>query len=259
LIALLVTGAALPARLVAQDTGFVAWPRELASRAPALSDAIAREFRERPRMIRFGGRDTIHIVFWNPLIWQDDMDSKVLPQKTVPSIREATKNVAQYVWTTFGRDAGIAYIRVSFIRVVHDHKYWNPSHVVEAQEVGGDLTREGLETGQLPMVGIAQREGGAWSPETQKWIDSLRQARSPAIFHAMERDIGQRPTAISLTGRDTIDVSFVNPSFWWKDRFATSLPEKQRSKSPATCGPATLATPGSTSSVSSSLACTARR
>src|SRR5205814_9289321 len=75
LTAVLVSSAAVPARAFAQDTGFVAWPRELASRASALADGIAREFGQRPRMIRSGGRDTIEILFWNPKIWQNDMES----------------------------------------------------------------------------------------------------------------------------------------------------------------------------------------
>src|SRR5438874_4573819 len=100
LVAVVISGAAMPARAVAQDTGFVTWPRELASRAPGLADGIAREFGQRPRMIRFGGRDTMQILFWNPKIWQDDMESKVLPEKSMPIVRAATKDDPAYVWTT---------------------------------------------------------------------------------------------------------------------------------------------------------------
>ena len=68
--------AATTQRAAAQDSGFVAWPRELASRAPALADGIAREFGQRPSTIAFAARDTLRIVFWNPQVWQDDMYSK---------------------------------------------------------------------------------------------------------------------------------------------------------------------------------------
>lgn len=178
------SGAAIPAHAAAQDTGFVAWPRQLASRAPALADGIAREFGERPRMIRFGGRDTIQIQFWNPKIWQDDMESTVLPEKSMPIIREASKNVAAYVWITFGRDAAISFIRVAFVRVVHDSKYLKPKHEVPAQEVYALFSRQMLETGQLPMLATALREGGAWAPDFQKWIDSIRKKRVDSIRKA---------------------------------------------------------------------------
>jgi len=144
--------AAIPARAVAQDTGFVAWPRELASRAPALADGIAREFGQRPRKIAFGGRDTLYLLFWNPKIWRDDMDSKVLPDKSVPMVRAAMKDVAAYVWTAFGHDAGVQLIQVTFVRVVHDRKYTAPTHEQPAQELSGDFSRQMLETGQLEPV-----------------------------------------------------------------------------------------------------------
>lgn len=50
--------------------------------------------------IAFGGRDTLFLLFWNPKIWQDDMKSKVLPEKTIPVVREAARNVATYVWNS---------------------------------------------------------------------------------------------------------------------------------------------------------------
>jgi len=228
-------GAATPHRAVAQESGFVAWPPELASRAPALADGMTREFGEAPRTIAFGGRDTIKILFWNPKIWRDDMDSKVLPDKSVPVVREAMKDVAAYVWTTFGHDAGVQLIQVTFVRVVHDRKYTAPTHEQPAQELSGDFSRQMLETGQLPMVGIVQREGGAWDERTQKWIDSWRATKegnvpgaggSAALSDAIERAIGQRPHDINLKGRDTIEVGFWNPSVWWKDEFSRSLPQE---------------------------------
>jgi len=230
-----VNGAATPHRASAQESGFVPLPSAMGSRALVLANGMARQFGEAPRTIAFGGRDTIKIVFWNPKIWQDDMDSKVLPEKSVPLIREAMRDVAAYVWTTFGRDAGVQFIRVAFVRVVHDRKHVEPTHEVAAQELSGLFSRQMLETGQLPMVGIVQREGGAWDEQTQKRFDSWRAATqgnlpgeggSAALSDAIERAIGQRPHDINLKGQDTIEVVFWNPSVWWKDEFSPSVPEE---------------------------------
>jgi hypothetical protein len=177
-------------------------------------------------MIAFGGRDSMDILFWNPTVWQDDMDSRVLPDKSLPMIREAMKDVAAYVWTTFARDAGVQSIRVAFVRVVHDKKYLAPTHEQPAQEVSGLFSRQMLETGELPMVAIAQREGGALDERMQKRIDSLRAAhfRHAALSDAIERDIGELTNEISVKGRDTIEVVFFNPRLWRKDEFSPSLP-----------------------------------
>jgi len=121
------------------------------------------------------------------------------------------------------------------VRVVHDRKYTAPTREQPAQELSGDFSRQMLETGQLPMVGIVQREGGAWDERTQKWIDSWRataqgnvpgEGGSAALSDAIERAIGQRPHDINLKGRDTIEVGFWNPSLWWNDEFSQSLPVK---------------------------------
>lgn len=241
-------GAATPHRAFAQESGFVAWPPELASRAPALADGMTREFGEAPRMIAFGGRDTIKILFWNPKIWRDDMKSKVLPEKSIPIVREASKNVAAYVWTTFGRDAGVNVVRVAFVRVVHDSKYLNPEHEAPAQEVSGFSSREMLEKGQLPRMATVLREGGEWSPQYQKWLDSLRKARDStqrpippdaivrgprelaprgfALIDSIERNFGQRPHELAFTGKDTIDVTFWNPAFWRSDMQSKEFPQE---------------------------------
>ncbi|HEY2854878.1 MAG TPA: hypothetical protein VGJ18_18610 [Gemmatimonadaceae bacterium] len=246
-------GATTPKHAYAQDSGFVAWPRELASRAPAVADGIAREFGERPRMIAFGGRDTIQILFWNPKIWQDDMESKVLPETSLPIVRGATRDVAAYVWTTFGRDAGVNVVRVAFVRVVHDSKYINPTHEAPAQEVSALFSRQMLETRQLPMLATALREGGAWPPAFQKWLDSSRAARQAkakenpsgaynprdafvrgpqklaprglALVDSIERDFGDRPRELAFTGKDTIEVTFWNPSFWRRDMESKEFPQ----------------------------------
>lgn len=48
---------------------------------------------------------------------------------------------------------------------------------------------------------------------------------SAALTDAIQRDVGQRPSDITLTGRDTIDVRFRNPTFWWSDDSLKSVPE----------------------------------
>ena len=246
LAAVLISGAAMPARAFAQngDTGFVAWPRELASRAPALADGIAREFGKRPRMIAFGGRrDTLYLLFWNPKIWQDDMTSKVLPEKTMPIIREASKNVAAYVWTTFARDAGVNVVSVLFVRVVHDQPYVAPHREVPAQEVSALFTRQMLETGQPANLATVLREGGEWPPAVGNWLDSLRKTRHSvppdavvrgprelaprgfALIDSIQRDFGERPRELAFTAKDTIDITFQNPAFWRNDMQSKEFPD----------------------------------
>ena len=225
----LISSAAIP--LHAQDSGFVAWPRELASRAPALADGIAREFGQRPRTIAFAGRDTIRIVFWNPRIWQDDMDSKVLPQKSLPLISAATTNVAAYVWKAIGREAGVSLIDVQFVRVVHDAKYLRPTHEVPAEVVSGPMSRQMIESGQEPMLGILLREGGAWDETIQQRLDSLEwgpekgRSERAALAAAIQREIGQPAVDVTMKGVDTMDVVVSNPTFWWKDDTLKALPE----------------------------------
>jgi hypothetical protein len=176
-------------------------------------------------MIGFGGRDTMEILFWNPKIWQDDMESKVLPDKSVPIVREAARDVAVYVWTTFGRDVGVNVVRVAFMRIVHDRKYLHPTHEVPAQEVSALFPRQALEIRQLPMLAISQREGGAVRPDIERYIDSLSAARH-IMSDAVQRDVGQFPSDVKFTGRDTIDVVFWNPTFWWKDDSLRNVPEE---------------------------------
>lgn len=223
--------AATTHRAVAQDSGFVAWPRELASRAPALADDIAREFGQRPSTIAFDGRDTLRVEFWNPAIWQHDMYSKVFPQSSVPAITDAALNVAAYVWKAFAREAGVRILRVAFVRVVHDKRYLDPSNLVAAQYVNAQLTPEMIEAGRRPSVAISLREGGAWNEETQRSLDSLQygpeQGRPErvALIKGLEREIGQIGVSITSKGPDTTEVLVQNPSFWWKDDTLQAFPE----------------------------------
>ena len=227
----MIGGAATPHRVVAQDSGFVAWPRELASRAPGLADGIAREFGQRPSTIAFGGRDTMRIVFWNPRIWQDDMDSRVLPQKSLPLIGGAVTNVAGYVWRAMAREAGVTVIAVDFVRVVHDEKYIRPSHEAPAQVVTGLMTREMIESGVVaPPLTIALREAGALNEQTQQIVDSLRwgpknqRATREMLAAVIQRDLGEIGVHVTLNGADTIDVEVWNPRFWRTDDTLKALP-----------------------------------
>jgi hypothetical protein len=226
----MIGGAAAPHRVTAQDSGFVAWPRELASRAPGLADGIAREFGQRPSTIAFGGRDTMRIVFWNPRIWQDDMESKVLPQKTLPLIAAAVTDVAAYVWQAIARDAGVSVIDVDFVRVVHDAQYVLPGHEVPAQVVSGLVTREMIETGRRAAVSVVQREAGAWDDKAQKEIDSLRwgpetqRATRAALETTVQRALHEIGVYVTLNGADTIDVEVSNPVFWRMGDTVKALP-----------------------------------
>jgi hypothetical protein len=204
---------------------------QLASSAPALAEGIARELGQRPSTIAFGGRDTIRIVFWNPTIWQDDMDSKVLPQKSLPLIRAATRNVAVYVWKAIGREAGVSLIDVEFVRVVHDQKYIRPNHEVPAEVVRGQMTRQMIETGRTPVLTVVLGEGGAWNEKTKQIIDSLKRGSEKerstraALTAAIQRAIGQPAVDVAMKGVDTIDVVVSNPTFWWKDDTSKAFPE----------------------------------
>ena len=226
----MIGGAATPHRVVAQDSGFVAWPRELASRAPGLADGIAREFGQRPSTIAFGGRDTMRIVFWNPRIWQDDMDSRVLPPKSLPPIGGAMADVAGYAWRAMARDAGVSVIIVDFVRVVHDDKYIRPGHEVPAEVVRGVMTRELIESGRAPAVATTLREGGAWDEPTQHVIDSARwgpenqRATRAALDTAVQRELHEIGVYVRLNGADTIDVEVWNPRFWRTDDTVKAFP-----------------------------------
>ncbi|MFL5614062.1 MAG: hypothetical protein ACJ796_10415 [Gemmatimonadaceae bacterium] len=79
--------------------------------------------------------------------------------------------------------------------------------------MSGLSSRQMLETGQLPMVAIVQRESGAWDEVMQKRIEALKAARSrhAALSDAIERDIGEVVNEISVKGRDTLEVAFWIP------------------------------------------------
>jgi hypothetical protein len=221
--------------IVTQRTDFVRWPRELASRAPALADGIERDFGERPRTMTFTGRDLIEVSFWNPRFWANEMQSKEFPQESLPLVRKAANRVAGYVWTTFGHDAGINFIRIAFTRVRKENVVGFTKDV-PAQEAFATFTRSMLEPGppDVKAIGVSQRDD-APIPAHPTTIDSAGATaaheippdgvvrgpraladRGLALLDTIGRDFGQRPHELSFTGKDTIDVTFWNPTFWPK-------------------------------------------
>lgn len=144
----LIGGGATSQRAFAQDSTFKHWPSELASRGPALADGIAKDYGERPFQIEFKQRDEINIVFWNPAFWHAVVPSKEIPKETLPIAEKAAKYVADYVWTSFARDAGINVVGVTFVRVRKEHYDVFLVREVEAQEVAAYFNRKQFETGK---------------------------------------------------------------------------------------------------------------
>ena len=137
---------------VRQDA-FVRGPRELAPRGFALIDSIERDFGERPHELAFTGKDTIEVTFWNAAFWRNDMRSKEFPQASLPLVRQAAERVGGFVWTTYGRDAGIDVIRVTFVRMRRVSTALLTSDV-PAQELTGQLIRKQLVTGPPQLISL---------------------------------------------------------------------------------------------------------
>jgi hypothetical protein len=137
---------------------FVRGPRELAPQGQALIDSIERHFGERPHELEFAGTDTIAITFWNPGFWRDDMQSKEFPQASLPLARTAAEHVGAFVWSAYGRNAGIDIIRVTFVRMRREGTA-NLTRDVPVQEVTGQFIRKQLVTGppQLVSLTLTQR------------------------------------------------------------------------------------------------------
>ncbi|MFL5612983.1 MAG: hypothetical protein ACJ796_04910 [Gemmatimonadaceae bacterium] len=148
LLTALVCGGVTSQRAFAQDSTFKKWPSELASRGPALLDGIAKDYGERPFQIEFRQRDEINIVFWNPAFWHAVVPSREIPKETLPIVEKASRYVADYVWTSFARDAGINVVSVTFVRVRKEHYNVFLVREVRAQTVAGYFDRKQLETGK---------------------------------------------------------------------------------------------------------------
>lgn len=136
---------------------FIDWPPELAARAPALADSIERDFGDRPGVMKFVGRDTMDIYFWDLSFWRNDL-RPTFPEETLPFLREGGKHVAWYVLKVFGRDAGVKVVRLTFIRSKIQDRLGITRHVL-AQVVSGLYTREMFEPGArvLPALSISER------------------------------------------------------------------------------------------------------
>jgi ferric-dicitrate binding protein FerR (iron transport regulator) len=132
-------------------------PRELAPRGFALIDSIQRNFGERPHELAFTGKDTIDVTFWNGTFWRNDMQSKELPQGSLPLVRKAAEHVGGFVWTNYGRDAGINVIRITFVRM-RKVSTALATRDVPAQEVTGLFTRKQLETGPPQVVSLTMTQ-----------------------------------------------------------------------------------------------------
>jgi len=161
LIAVIVIGGATPRLSSAQNTEFLGWPRDVASRLPALASGIERDFGERPRVILFSMRDTtMEVFFWNPRVVQSDPQSKQLPTQSIPLVRKAANEVAAFVWANFARETGMKAVNVSFMRV-RSENHVLVTQDVPAQEISVFFTHRYLETGttDLPPVATSLRSG----------------------------------------------------------------------------------------------------
>lgn len=143
-----------------RDCAFVNWPRDLASRGPALADAIEHDFGERPREIQFFARDTMEIYFLSPSFWRNDVISKEMPKETIPLVEEAGKHVAAFVWTHFARDNGINGFRITFIRMRQEN-HLGLTRMVGAQVAFEFYNRHMFDPGtnETTMLAIRNLDG----------------------------------------------------------------------------------------------------
>jgi len=124
---------------------------ELASASATLSEAIQRDIGQPVSEIRLTGRDTVDVLFWNPTFWWKDDTLQALPEASLPAVRQAATRTAEYLWDRYGRNAGIAVIRITFRRdyyeLVPGARRQRPG-----QEVITQFTRQQLEAGKLDAV-----------------------------------------------------------------------------------------------------------
>jgi hypothetical protein len=159
LLGVLVTGQAVAQPVSTDDVVLVRLPVEFDSRAPALVDGVGRDFGQRPRAIVFSGRDTMILYFVKPAFWNRDMEAEHVPEESLPLARQAAEHLARYVWTTFGRDAGLDVVGIIFIRLQRVHGVLIPNQEVSAQQVEIHFNRQMLETGkgEFPIMMVTER------------------------------------------------------------------------------------------------------
>ena len=132
---------------------FVRGPPVLHPRGWALGDSIEREFGERPHEIDFTSKDTLDVTFWNPTFWRSDMHSKEFLQASMPLASQTAARVAGYLWSRYGRDAGINVIRIRFVRTRRVNT-GNLTSDIPVQALTARLTRKQLETGPPQLVSL---------------------------------------------------------------------------------------------------------
>jgi len=153
-------------------------------------------------------------------------------------VEQEAERIGLSTWSSFGRDAGIKVIRLTFVRMCTAHE--GPlTHTVPAQLMSGEFTREELESRHLTFrSAIVLREGGTWGPETKAAMGRLMLEGSgstdpngpatgrTALTDAIQHALGEHMSEVRLRGQDTIDVRFSNPPFWQPGDTAKSLPEE---------------------------------
>ena len=243
LLAALVMGAATTNAASAQVTQleFPRWPAELAPRAPLLSAAIERDFGQRPRWMIYGGQDSLKVMFVNAGLWSTTDTSEEIPKESIELAHEAAKHVAKFVWNNFGRDAHLNNLIVYFFRVRRE-SHGLPSREVPHGHVEVHFTRQDLETGHLehgqmlvPIYGGTLHPGQQLAPASPNSQSNEATpenvprpdlfVRGPPVLHprgwalgdSIEREFGERPHEIDFTSKDTLDVTFWNPTFWRSD------------------------------------------
>jgi len=136
---------------------FVRGPPALHPRGWALGDSIDVEFGERPHEIDFTSKDTLNVTFWNPTFWRSDMHSKEFLQASMPLVSQTAARVAGYLWSRYGRDAGVRVIRIRFVRTRRVNT-GNLTSDVPVQELTAQLTRKQLETGPPQLVSLTMTQ-----------------------------------------------------------------------------------------------------
>jgi hypothetical protein len=203
----------------------------------------------------------LEIVFTDGSFWRKGAESAAFPMGSTPLVEQTAKRVTTYAWSSFGHDAGLNLIRLTFVRMRKEH-YLDVTKTTPVQEASAMFTREQLETGDPKFIlAIAQREGGTWERAAnlrlgpgERPVMSARD-RSPsripastkrviapalgfigaaaaaiasaALVDSIRHDMGEHPIGdVALKGRDTIDVHLYNPQFWAEDDTLKSFPEE---------------------------------
>ena len=100
-------------------------------------------------------------------------------------VRKAAEQVGGLVWRSYGRDAGINLIRVTFLRMHRERSVRMPGDV-PAQEVTGQLTRKQLEQGiKCEEFALRRRYG------TLPSLDAINRMRD-TVYSTKDRETLRR-------------------------------------------------------------------